>query len=131
MLNHSSNEKASIWGYDPHLDGFILKSTCFKEKNTELCDSYGVKSNTRFLLNYGFIDPENGSKEYEFGLKFDNTFPLYEEKIKLFPNLSDAFISFRLVIDENDGFSELFGFLRFAMIHTQDDLRSLQVIQYF
>ena len=35
-------------------------------------DSYGKKCNTRFLLNYGFINLENDANEYPITVKMED-----------------------------------------------------------
>ena len=36
------------------------------KRGEQVYDSYGKKCNTRFLLNYGFINLENDANEYPF-----------------------------------------------------------------
>jgi len=108
--------------------GFLLKSIAALPKGSEVFDSYGVKSNSRFLLNYGFVEPQNVFNEYEFGLKFDSRFPLYTQKIWMFPNLKNAFIGFKLTQNyDSESFSEFMGFLRFAAIKDEEELDFVKV----
>ena len=62
MLNHSIPKQTS-WYYSVPHDGFMIKSTKKIEKGEEIYDSYGLKCNSRFLLNYGFTMPENDLNE--------------------------------------------------------------------
>lgn len=46
-------------------------------------DSYGKKCNTRFLLNYGFINLNNDGNEYPFKLNLDENDPSFAHKYDL------------------------------------------------
>jgi hypothetical protein len=50
----------------------------------EMFDSYGKKCNSRFLINYGFIEDDNDGNEVPFKIYLheENT-QLYGEKLKL------------------------------------------------
>ena len=58
MLNHRL-PKQSSWNYVPQEEGFVIESLVEVESGMELFDSYGRKCNTRYLLNYEFIIPNN------------------------------------------------------------------------
>ena len=45
-------------------------------------DSYGRKSNTRFLLNYGFINLNNDANDLPLKLELNIEDPLFGDKIK-------------------------------------------------
>jgi protein-histidine N-methyltransferase len=55
MLNHKRPRETS-WTYCNDRKGFIIEALCDLERGQPVHDSYGRKSNTRFLLNYGFIN---------------------------------------------------------------------------
>lgn len=97
--------------------------------NNELFDSYGKKCNSRFLLNYGFIEEDNDANEYIFKINFtDWEFPLSEEKIELVPQLIDNVLVFKISRDfESSKFEELMSFIRFSMIENPLDLKALRV----
>lgn len=46
-------------------------------------DSYGKKCNTRFLLNYGFINLYNNANEYPFNIKMEDKDKLAAQKIEI------------------------------------------------
>lgn len=48
------------------------------ERGQQIFDSYGKKCNTRFLLNYGFINLENDANEFPFRLQLSDEDPLYQ-----------------------------------------------------
>ena len=58
MLNHKL-PKQTAWNYSDDFNGFVIESLQKIEVGEEVFDSYGKKCNTRFLLNYGFVIPNN------------------------------------------------------------------------
>jgi len=42
-------------------------------RGDQIYDSYGKKCNTRFLLNYGFINLNNDGNEFPFKIGLDET----------------------------------------------------------
>ena len=96
--------------------------------NAELFDSYGKKCNSRFLLNYGFIEEDNDANEYIFKLNFDDEYPLAEEKIDYVPQLEDNILRFKISKDfESNNFDEFMSFIRFCMIDNIIEFQSLKV----
>ena len=54
----------------------------------ELFDSYGKKCNSRFFINYGFLEDFNESSEYVFGVSLSPAnCPLFDRKMQLMPHL--------------------------------------------
>lgn len=84
MINHK-RPKQSLWSYDDAMESFKIEAYGNCVANAELFDSYGKKCNSRFLLNYGFIEEDNDANEYVFTLDFDETYPLYQEKADYIP----------------------------------------------
>jgi histone-lysine N-methyltransferase SETD3 len=96
--------------------------------NAELFDSYGKKCNSRFLLNYGFIEEDNDANEYMFTINFDESYPLYEEKIEYTPQLETNVLKFKISKDfESSNFEEFMSFIRFCMIDDVNELNFLFV----
>ena len=62
MLNHKRPRETS-WTYCDERQGFIIDAICDIDRNQPVHDSYGRKSNTRFLLNYGFINLNNDAND--------------------------------------------------------------------
>lgn len=75
MLNHKRPQMTS-WTYNNYQNAFTITSKENISYNTELMDSYGIKSKSQFLLHYGFIPDNNiepdGRDPNEVGL---NDFP--------------------------------------------------------
>lgn len=81
MLNHKRPRETS-WTYDDTRQGFIIDAIVDIERGQPVHDSYGRKSNTRFLLNYGFINRNNDADDLPITLEIKMTDPLFVEKNK-------------------------------------------------
>jgi protein-histidine N-methyltransferase len=53
------------------------------KRGDQIFDSYGKKCNTRFLLNYGFINLNNDGNEFPFKLTLDQKDTFYKTKYEL------------------------------------------------
>lgn len=58
MLNHKLPKQTS-WNYIDEKGGFEIYSLQDIPAGVEVFDSYGKKCNSRYLLNYGFLTPDN------------------------------------------------------------------------
>lgn len=58
MMNHSLEPNVG-WGYDCVQGGFVMTALKNIFRGTQLLDSYGVKCNSRFFVNYGFTLSNN------------------------------------------------------------------------
>ena len=123
LLNHR-RPRQTQWFYDDNKDAFIVQAIEDIEKGMEIFDSYGKKSNARFLLNYGFSIENNETSEYNLtissedsrgwgiGIGNDN-WPMFDLKKKLFKN-EEFCKSFNLTINfQESQILELINFLRF------------------
>ena len=68
MLNHKRPRQTS-WSYTDDRRGFIIEALEDIKRGEQVYDSYGKKCNTRFLLNYGFINLNNDANEYPFTVR--------------------------------------------------------------
>jgi len=73
-------------------------------------DSYGKKCNTRFLLNYGFINLDNDANEYPFTVKMADDAPYAQQKMEL---LSTANVSRSFRVQTNFEEQIMFRFISF------------------
>lgn len=64
MLNHSEGGRNVDWSYNKASESFIMKSRVPIMSHREITDSYGEKSNTSLLLDYGFVDQSESNKMY-------------------------------------------------------------------
>ena len=111
MLNHRRPRQTS-WNYDQERGGFIIEALENIERGEEVLDSYGKKCNSRFLLNYGFINRNNDANEYPFKVKFSKTDEHASMKKHL---MSLGSQTFRLQADVSEQvFSEFLGMMRFV-----------------
>lgn len=70
MLNHKRPRQTGWW-YDDDLKGFVIEAIEDIKRGDQVYDSYGRKCNTRFLLNYGFINLNNDGDEFPFKIALD------------------------------------------------------------
>lgn len=70
MLNHRRPRQTS-WYYCDQRQGFVIDALSDIPRGDQIYDSYGKKCNTRFLLNYGFINLNNDGNEFPFKAQLD------------------------------------------------------------
>ena len=119
LFNHSYNKNTN-WYFNDELNCFVVEAIKDINKNEEIFDSYGNKSNSRFLLNYGFlIEDNNNFNEINLEIDFNKKIILnYEDKLKIInkaPN-KKGFYNFILKYD----FSKLEDLLSFIRIMLYD-----------
>ena len=82
MLNHRRPRQTS-WSYSDHFEGFIIESLEDVKRGEQVYDSYGKKCNTRFLLNYGFINLNNDANEYPLKISLADDDKYATQKVEL------------------------------------------------
>ena len=117
LLNHK-RPRQTQWYYDDDLDSFVIQATEDIKEGEEIFDSYGRKTNARFLLNYGFCLEDNDTSEFLMTINFNENYPLFEQKKNFFQNESQLVRAFNL----NNNFYEsqiieLLSFLRFILFN--------------
>ena len=115
LLNHK-RPRQTQWYYDDNLQSFVIQATENIKEGSEIFDSYGKKTNARFLLNYGFCLDDNDTSEYLLTVDFNDTYPLFDLKKNFFQNEFELVRTFNL----NNNFYEsqiieLLSFLRFIL----------------
>ena len=115
LLNHK-RPRQTQWYYDDNLQSFVIQATENIKEGSEIFDSYGKKTNARFLLNYGFCLDDNDTSEYLLTVDFNDTYPLFNLKKNFFQNEYELVRTFNL----NNNFYEsqiieLLSFLRFIL----------------
>ena len=115
LLNHR-RPRQTQWFYDDNKNSFVVQAIEEINPGQEIFDSYGKKTNSRFLLNYGFALENNDMGEYQLSVAFNNEYPLFDIKQKLFKNEYDFIKIFNL----NNNFQEsqileLISYLRFLL----------------
>ena len=115
LLNHK-RPRQTQWYYDDNLESFVIQATENIKEGNEIFDSYGKKTNARFLLNYGFCLDDNDTSEFLLTVVFNDTYPLFDLKKNFFQNEYEFVRTFNL----NNNFYEsqiieLLSFLRFIL----------------
>ena len=110
MLNHK-RPRQTHWNFDDSCNAFIIKGVSNVKKGQEVFDSYGIKCNSRFLLNYGFTIENNEDNEFKIVLTLNESSPLFKEKIEFLENKNYS-KKFALVINSSSE-SKIMPFLSF------------------
>ena len=119
LLNHK-RPKQTQWFYDDNLESFVIQAIDDIKEGNEIFDSYGKKTNARFLLNYGFCLEENDTSEYLLNIDFNNNYPLFDIKKQIFRNEfeNNYNINRNFCLNNNiyeSQIIELLSFLRFIL----------------
>lgn len=113
MLNHK-RPRQTTWYYSDEREGFIIEACDDIPRGAQVYDSYGKKCNSRFFLNYGFINPDNDANEVPLVVHLDSADPGFKIKIKLI-NEQRPFQKFRVVDNlEEKVMSEFLSWLRYV-----------------
>jgi histone-lysine N-methyltransferase SETD3 len=88
MLNHK-RPRQTTWYYSDERGGFVIEACDDIPRGSQVYDSYGRKCNSRFFLNYGFINLNNDANEVPLSLALDKNDPGYEVKLKLINSQKD------------------------------------------
>jgi len=86
MLNHK-RPRETTWYYSDSLQGFVIEACEDMKRGLPIHDSYGKKCNSRFFLNYGFINIPNEGNEISLKFSLDKVNdPMFEKKLMLLNN---------------------------------------------
>ena len=118
LLNHK-RPRQTQWYYDNILQSFVIQALEDIEQGNEVFDSYGKKTNARFLLNYGFALEDNDSNEVTLTIVFNDTYPMFNVKKNFFQNEFEFIKSF--ILNDNIYESQLFDLLSFLRFMLFDD----------
>ena len=114
MLNHK-RPRQTHWNYDDTCNAFVIKGVTNVKKGDEVFDSYGIKCNSRFLLNYGFTVENNEDNEFKIILILNESSPYFREKMEYLGGKNFT-KKFSLVINQSDNkYLQFFSFLRFIL----------------
>lgn len=123
MLNHKRPRQTS-WYFCDKRQGFVIDALEDIPRGEQIFDSYGKKCNTRFLLNYGFINLNNDANEFPITVGIQEQDSLYGAKLEIIGS-APARRTYRLPTDFEDvgqAFRKLMSWLRFI---ESDDLNLL------
>ncbi len=114
MLNHK-RPRQTHWNFDDSCNSFVIKGAANVKKGEEVFDSYGIKCNSRFLLNYGFTVENNENNEFKIILILNESSPYFKEKMAYLGGKNFA-KKFSLVLNHSDNkIIQFFSFLRFIL----------------
>ena len=113
MLNHKRPRQTS-WSYTDDRRGFIIEALEDIKRGEQVYDSYGKKCNTRFLLNYGFINLNNDANEYPFTVRMSPDDVFAQQKCEIL-NTNVVQRNFRVQVNfEEPIMSKFISFIRFV-----------------
>ena len=113
MLNHKRPRQTS-WSYTDDRRGFIIEALEDIKRGEQVYDSYGKKCNTRFLLNYGFINLNNDANEYPFTVRMSPDDVFAQQKCEIL-NTNVVQRNFRVQVNFEEAImSKFISFLRFV-----------------
>ena len=113
MLNHKRPRQTS-WTYTDDREGFIIEALEDIKRGDQIYDSYGKKCNTRFLLNYGFINLDNDANEYPLNVELDTFDVNHQQKVEILSGTTKRL--FRVQADlEEPIVSRFISFVRFQV----------------
>ncbi len=130
MLNHRRPKQTS-WFYSDEKKGFIIESLEDLNRGEQVCDSYGRKCNSRFFLNYGFINLDNDANEVAVRVAFDKEDETINMKEKMLGESANS-KTFRILASmEEENTIEFMNFIRFTEIRDKNTLLELMVREDF
>jgi protein-histidine N-methyltransferase len=113
MLNHR-RPRQTTWNYTDDRRGFIIEALDDVKRGEQVYDSYGKKCNSRFFLNYGFINLNNDANEVPIKVFYNDDDKLRQVKMEMIKDTSD-FKKFRVVDNYNEKvMTEFLSWLRFV-----------------
>lgn len=113
MLNHK-RPRQTTWNYTDDRRGFIIEALDDIKRGEQVYDSYGKKCNSRFFLNYGFINLNNDANEVPIKVYYSDDDKLKQVKQEMIKDASD-FKKFRVVENLHDKvMQEFLSWLRFV-----------------
>lgn len=116
MLNHK-RPRQTTWFYSDQREGFIIEACDDIPRGSQVYDSYGRKCNSRFFLNYGFINMNNDANEVPIIVPLNKSDPGYEVKLKLINEKKD-FMKFRVVDNLDEPvMHEFISWIRYAVFN--------------
>lgn len=84
MINHGEPANCE-WFYDDDQKSFIMSASTDIKQGDEIVLSYGQKSNSKYFILYGFLNPSKEEDEVSVCLTLDSKDKLYKEKLGMLP----------------------------------------------
>lgn len=113
MLNHK-RPRQTTWNYTDDRRGFIIEALDDVKRGEQIYDSYGKKCNSRFFLNYGFINLNNDANEVPIKVFYNEDDKMKQVKQEMLKDTTDV-KKFRVVDNFNEKvMQEFLSWLRFV-----------------
>jgi len=113
MLNHK-RPRQTTWNYTDDRRGFIIEALDDIKRGEQVYDSYGKKCNSRFFLNYGFINLNNDANEVPIRIYYNPDDKMKQVKQDMIKDTAE-FKKFRVVDNFNERvMQEFLSWLRFV-----------------
>ncbi len=113
MLNHK-RPRQTTWTYSDERQGFIIDCLEDIKRGEQVYDSYGRKCNSRFFLNYGFINLNNDANEVPLVVSYSIDDQMVQVKKELIGDFTNQ-KKFRVVENFEDRvMHEFLSWLRFV-----------------
>ena len=113
ILNHK-RPRQTTWNYTDDRRGFVIDALDDIKRGEQVYDSYGKKCNSRFFLNYGFINLDNDADEYPIKIYYNPDDKMKQIKQDMIKDHSE-FKKFRVVDNLNERIMhEMLSWLRFV-----------------
>ncbi|HEX3744308.1 MAG TPA: SET domain-containing histone-lysine N-methyltransferase [Bryobacteraceae bacterium] len=122
MLNHAARCD-TVWEFD-QCGRFLLRSARPIEKGAEVYCTYGRKSNTHLLMNYGFTLADNPDDEATIRIAAPNWGVEFDRRSRGFGVLDDGRRRFRLSRRGPEG-ADVISFLRLAFAQGMEQHRAM------
>lgn len=122
LLDHARRPETT-WAFDDSLDAFVVTAVHDLAAGAEVHDSYGRKSNARFLVNYGFCLERNDSDEAVLHFETPRSDAARAQIARWLPGLGldGGHVRFQVPADAAHGdVRALFTFLRLACADDAD-----------
>ena len=120
MLNHHRPPQTS-WTFDNVKEGFSIQALDDIPRGAAVLDSYGRKSNSQFLINYGFVDPHSDVEECTVRFHLHPSDPLLAVK----RDITNGAVSFTVRLEANSNWREVMGVLRLMECEEEQLLREI------
>ena len=132
MFNYKYKSDMTHWSFSTETNSFHIKAKENIELGSEIYVYYGNKSNSNFLLFYGFIIEDNENDDIYLTFSINPKDPLGESKMIMLNKKSSEEV-FRLTMKiETKQFQQMMSYLRFITFEeVQDSTLNVLLFGYY
>ena len=102
----------TFWHFDENMQEFVLKANKNIKKFEYLSENYGLKSNLRLFINYGYTLKDNPIHEFYFDLCLDSEDPLILLKQEFFNITTLKIASLCFSLEDPKNYEKVFCVIR-------------------